>query len=151
VSISGRSAKLPSSTAASHASAVQPSLIGTTTGKGLLFHFLPRREFPWGAPPLVPKKAKSRTPAKTETQRAKAQTGSDHHVQVQVTQREAGSAPAHSSHITPTNSSHTTPTTPTTPTHSSQSSSPRTSAPGSSAACQAARVMAPTNCGKPSL
>jgi hypothetical protein len=180
VSLSGRSAKLPSSTTASRASAVQPSLIGTTTGKGLLFHFLSRREFPWGAPPLVPKKAKSRAPAKTGTRRTKAQAESSHAFPAGLTQRDPGSAPTSSSHTTTTSPSHTTTTssshttttspshttttssshttttnsthtTPATTTRSSQSSSSRTSATGSSAGCQAAGVMAPTSCGKPSL
>ncbi len=155
VSLSGRSAKSPSSTAATYASAVQSSLIGTTTGTDVLFHFLPRREFPWGAPRLVATKAKPRTPSKAKTHRTKAQTSS-HQVPVQVTRTGNNSASTSSSHTTPKSSGHTAPkssghTTSTTTTHPSQSSSPRASAPGSSAACQAARVMAPTNCGKPSL
>ena len=147
VSLSGRSSKSPSSTAATHASAVQPSLIGTTTGKGLLFHFLPRRDFPWGAPPLAPTKAKPRTPSRSKAHRTKAQTSS-HQVPVQVTRTENNSASTSSSHATPKSSGHTTATS---TTHPSQSTTPRTSDTSSSAACQAARVMAPTNCGKPSL
>jgi hypothetical protein len=139
VSLSGKSATVPSNATASRISVVQPNLIGTNTGTGLLFHFLPRREFAWAAP-LVPPKTKSRTPSKTETHRTKAPTRSSHHVTVKVTRPENDSAPTNSSQTTATNS-----------THSSQSSSPRTSATGSSAGCQGAGVMAPTNCGKPSL
>jgi hypothetical protein len=140
VSLSGKSAKVPSNTTASRTSVVEPSLIATNTGTGLLFHFLPRREFAWGALPLVPPKTKSRTPSKTETRRTKAQTRSSHYALVRVTRPESGSAPTNSSQTTATNS-----------THSSQSSTSRTSATGSSAGCQGAGVMAPTNCGKPSL
>ena len=140
LSLPGKSAKVPSSATASRTSAVQMSLIGTNDGASLLVRFLPRREFPWGAPPLAPTRAKSRTPARTERQRTKAQTGSSRHVQVRVTPRDHGSAPTSSSH-----------TTPATPTDSGQSSSPPSSATGSLAGCQAAGVMAPTNCGKPSL
>jgi hypothetical protein len=180
VSLSGRSARVPSITTPSRASAVQRSRVRTTTGTGLLFRFLPRREFPWGAPALVRTRAKSRTRSKSETHRTEAHTPSSHHVPGQVTPAESGSLPANSTHrtsttsshttsttsshttsttsslTTPTTSSHTTPpasshATPRNSTHSSQSSSPRTSATGSSAACQGAGVMAPTNCGKPSL
>jgi hypothetical protein len=140
VSLSGKSAKVPSNTTASRISVVQPTLIGSNTGTGLLFHFLPRREFAWVAPPLVPPSTKSRTPSKAETHRTKAPTRSSHHATVKVTLPENDSAPKNSSQTTATNS-----------THSSQSSSPRTSATGSSAGCQGAGVMAPTNCGKPSL
>ena len=148
VSLPGKSAKVPFSATASRTSAAQLSLTGANDGASLLVHFLPRREFPWGAPPLAPVKAKSRTTAKTDKRRTKPQTGSSHHVQVRVTPRDPGSAPTSSSHTTTTSSSHTTPTT---PTDAGQSSSPPSSATGSLAGCQAAGVMAPTNCGKPSL